>query len=546
MSSPHEPPSRRFAILATIAVAVLVYLNTLGHGFVYDDKVIAQTPAMHDPWNLAGIFGSDLYGGTHAHVDLYRPLTVLSLALNWWMNGVFGAASASPFLFHLTNVLLHAAASVLVFVFAERLSLSRWAALAAALVFAVHPLHTEPVASVYNRSELLAALFGLAFLCLVRGGRPIFGAACSFLAVASKESAVVFLPIAFVVDVWMPRDGVRVHWKSLALGALAIGVWATLRASALAGHEHHHDEEEVPFVENPLAALDPAQRIVGALKVQLVYLRLLVLPITLSSDYSFDQIPVAKSFADPYVLGLLAIAAAAVVVAVFSRRTRPAIGVCVIAYAIAWAPTANVFLPIGTILGERLAYAPSIFACVLVAAVLDMARARFGKTAFLAISGALVVLGAVRTIARNPVWKDEPTLFRDQTITAPNSAKAHMNYGMALSAAKDHVGAAVQFQRAVEIHPQHERAHFHLGNALYLSGTDVPRAATEFRAAIRNDPTFIDPRINLCYALLRLGKIDEARAAVEEARRLAPNHRAFADLDNQLRAAQKPPAKSGG
>lgn len=92
MQTPSTPLSRRTAILAVLAVAVLVYLNTLGHELVYDDKVIVQTPGMHDPWKLAALFGSDFYGGTHAHVDLYRPLTAFSFALNWWANGVFGAA----------------------------------------------------------------------------------------------------------------------------------------------------------------------------------------------------------------------------------------------------------------------------------------------------------------------------------------------------------------------------------------------------------------------------------------------------------------------
>ncbi|MFN0242877.1 MAG: tetratricopeptide repeat protein [Planctomycetota bacterium] len=545
MQTPSTPLSRRTAILAVLAVAVLVYLNTLGHELVYDDKVIVQTPGMHDPWKLAALFGSDFYGGTHAHVDLYRPLTAFSFALNWWANGVFGAAGESPFLFHLTNVLLHAAASALVFVFAERLALSRWAALAAALLFAVHPLHTEPVANVYARSELLAAAFGLAFLCLARGGRPVLGALCLFVAVSSKESAVVFLPVALLLDAWMPAGGPRLRGMTLVLGALALGAWATLRAAALAGHDHAHDEE-VPFVENPLVALDAGGRIASALKVQLAYLRLLVLPTTLSSDYSFDQVAVAQSFADPHVLGLIAIAVVGIAAAFLTRRTRPVIGFCVLAYAITWAATANVLFPIGTIQGERLAYAPSILACVLGAVLLDMLRERAGTNVFLAATGVLVVLGSVRTIVRNPTWKDEPTLFREQTISAPRSAKAHVNLGMLLSKEKDHAGALAAFERAAEIYPGHAQAQFRLGNELYFLGTDLARAEAAYRKAIEADPKFIDPRINRCYVLLRLGRVDAARAAIEETRRLAPRHRAFADLDAQLRAAQQKPAPSGG
>jgi tetratricopeptide (TPR) repeat protein len=314
---------------------------------------------------------------------------------------------------------------------------------------------------------------------------------------------------------------------------VALGVWFSLRVSALAGGEGQES-----FVENPLIALSPMQRAAAALAVQFLALRLFVLPVNLSADYSYRQIEPATSFADPSVLGLLAVLAAVIAIGWRTRRTTPQLGASVIGYALLWIPASNLLFPIGTIFGERLAYAPTIFACLFVAIAFERALAKFGRVAFVGTVGSLSVLALVLTVMRNGVWKYEPTLFFDQTQTAPRSAKAHYNLGTALARTGQRRPAVDSFQRAVDLYDSYAAAQYALANELFLIGEDLPRAEQAYRAAIRAEPDHVDARVNLAITLVRLARPNDAQTLVNEVRRLAPRHPSLPSLDKQIQEAR--------
>jgi len=160
------------------------------------------------------------------------------------------------------------------------------AALGAVFLFAVHPVHTEAVASVVNRSELLAALFGFGFLCLHRR-RSLWAAVCILLALWSKESAVAFVPLV----IWMDRRQWR--WKTYCLyGGVLLG-WLGLRTMVIGQRSL-----EILLLDNPLVGASTWERVLTASRVQLAYLKLQVWPVGLSSDYSLNQIPVVTSLGD--------------------------------------------------------------------------------------------------------------------------------------------------------------------------------------------------------------------------------------------------------
>ncbi|TPW17836.1 MAG: hypothetical protein FD129_214, partial [bacterium] len=131
--------------------AFLVYVTTLGNGFAYDDGVIIEeSPLVTEPARMGEVFTTP-YWGSKAGGGLYRPVATLSYALNHRVHGL------KPFGYHLVNVLLHAAVSVLLTLLAlQYLPLA--AAGLAGLIFAVHPIHTEAVANVVGRAELLSAV----------------------------------------------------------------------------------------------------------------------------------------------------------------------------------------------------------------------------------------------------------------------------------------------------------------------------------------------------------------------------------------------------
>jgi hypothetical protein len=195
---------RRWLPAALVALlAAAVFAHTLPFDFVYDDvPVILRNEHLH---SLAA--WREILAGPWWSSGLYRPLTSLTFAINWAMGG------GSPWPFHLTNVLAHAAASVLVLLLAKRL-LPPAAALAAALLFAVHPVHVEAVANLVGRAEVLATLFTVAaaLLYLEWGERPtpLRGAGVLLLVLlglGSKESAFAAPALLLVVDWAAARRG---------------------------------------------------------------------------------------------------------------------------------------------------------------------------------------------------------------------------------------------------------------------------------------------------------------------------------------------------
>src|SRR5262249_42691264 len=193
------PPIRRLPrafpyalILAVIAAAVSA--NSLRNGFTLDDRTLLEedpriTSLARVPEILAGGYR---YGPLNS---LYRPVTVLSFALNRAVTG------PAPWGFHLVNVLLHAAATILVFRVGSTLLGRPHVAFVAALLFALHPIHTEAVANVVGRAEILVAIGVLGALALLLDERPMtFGrgaaaAALFVLALLSKENGVALVPI---------------------------------------------------------------------------------------------------------------------------------------------------------------------------------------------------------------------------------------------------------------------------------------------------------------------------------------------------------------
>jgi len=394
-----------------------MYVNTLRHEFVYDDlELILNHPLIRQPWNLPGIVLGTYWGGVRADA-LYRPLTIWTLALNYGANVALGLPLFLPFGFHLVNLLLHAAVGCLFFRILQELRLPLLSAFAAALLFVAHPIHTEAVAAIVGRAELLAALFGLLFVLWHWQGRTFLACGAYLLTMWGKESGVAFLGLVLLADVLLRPAGARrlSVERHIAYLFTLVG-WFLLRALALRG-----TPSIIPFVENPLAVAPLPQRLLTAARVQVEYVLRQIVPVGLSSDYSYNQIPLITSPMNPYVLAFLIVAAGAAVLAWRLRKPHPIVPFALGSYAVLFTPTSNFIVPIGTIMGERLAYAPSLMVCLLAGYGLWRLYRRAGNTTFVLLAALLIAFGAL-TVARNRTWADELTFYRAQLASAPQSA----------------------------------------------------------------------------------------------------------------------------
>ena len=210
------PIIRLLSAPAIILICILTYWNGIENGFTYDDHYVISANELVRSVDPSQIFTSPFWRGfaTEGSGTYYRPFTVLTYSLD------HSLYTLAPSGFHLTNILLHTVTALLVLLLSRRLIRSERAALAAGLVFAVHPVLTEAVASASGRSDVLVTLFGLsAILCHLSRRTWVRRASCIplFLALCSKEIGLVLPTILFICDLLWPRENLSgaSHIKSL-------------------------------------------------------------------------------------------------------------------------------------------------------------------------------------------------------------------------------------------------------------------------------------------------------------------------------------------
>ena len=516
----------RWLPLAVFVFSALLFADSARNGFAMDDRpLVVNNPLIRDLRGVPELFRLD-YWAPDQRSGLYRPLVTTSYAIDWALGG------EDPIGYHLVNVGLHAAnaalvATVLLAAIAD-LPLSA----TAAFLFAAHAVHTEAVANVAGgRPELLAAFFALLSLRLylarrgarVRSGWALAAASlvCFGLALLAKENSVTLLGVLFLVD-WVfgerskaggLRSPLRVLAERLpayaAYGLVVLG-YLLFRSAAVEGV----GLPPVHMFDNPLATLSTGWRIVNALAVGLQYLELLILPLHLSYDYSWNQIPLIRSVADGQLWLVLALVALGLGLVVWSARRSPVLffglGFALVTFSV----VSNVVVPIGTILGERLAYLPSVGFCLAAAlGVRALARvctrdARAAGALFAAAMALLVGLHALRAFERARDWRTMETLWLHDVEVSPHSVKAIANAGVALLVLERPAEALQRFDEAI--------------------AWGVP--AAEFMA----------PHHGAVFALLALDRIDEARSRYAFAKRHGSPLPPFELLVRTLKSAPPP------
>lgn len=490
------------------ALALTCYANTLGNGFVFDDSAYLASDAVR------ALALGELFGASWMGLELYRPLTLLSLGLDFQL---FGEA---PWGYHLTNVLLHTVNSLLLYVLARDLLGEDRAALWAALLYASHPLQTEVVAWISARGDLLASLLSLSALLAHRRRRVLayllYAGAC-----LSKETAMI-LPVAlFLAD---SREGIvawgKRHW---GYGVALLGVLA-LRWLALA------DAPAGPVSTNFLADLGPWQRLGTAVAILPRYLLLIVAPLHLSADYSYASIPpVASPWDLWFVAGLVCVAALIALPWVARSRflifTSAFFGACLL-------PVANLLFLAPSGMAERYLH----LAMIPVALTWGWAgqcwlrRSSGQRRLIWVVALCAVVLGSARTIVRNRDWHSDARLFAAVLEDYPDNARAHDNLAFTYYQQGQYARAFHHYQWAAAIQPTRLRAHFNLG-ILHSAARRYEEAIESFKTALALNPTYVETHFNLGLTYQKAGRYEEAIGHYGTVLNLAPHHlRAYYNL----------------
>jgi tetratricopeptide (TPR) repeat protein len=521
------PASRSSLLLICLGLAGLTWIvfgRTLHHDFInYDDNTY-----VYDNDNITGgLTGpSILWAFTHAHAGNWHPLTSLSHMLDCQMYGL------NPWGHHLTNVLLHTLAVVLLFLFLRQTTGALWRSSFVAAVFAIHPLRVESVAWVAERKDVLSGVFFmltlLAYARYATGERSLrrylLVAFCFALGLMAKPMLVTLPFILLLLDYWpLCRFG------SDSLGNQMINVRRSTFASLVV--------EKVPFfllslVSSLLTWRAQRDFMRSATEIPLLlrtenavvscvrYLEQLIWPTDLAPFYPHPQgsLPVVS-----------VIAAAALLVAIsalvlyFGRKLR---------YLITgWGWYLVMLLPvIGLVqvgeqaMADRYTYLPHIGLVVAITWTVGgaTAGARQWQRA-LACTATVLVMALVWCAGRQTgYWRNSESLWTHTLAVTSNNALAHNNLGEVWSRKGRDEDAIRELQAALEITPESPLARNNLG-LVFLQEGKTQEALDQFRSILSREPENIQVRLNLAGALLKSGRTTEAIAEYQGAVAMKPD-----------------------
>jgi len=516
------------------AFAFLLYANTLMHGFVLDDAIVI-TDNMYTQQGIKGIGGilsNDTFFGffkvegkeTLVTGGRYRPMTLILFAL-------IHQISADPFIFHLITVLFFAFTCVVLY-HTLLLLLSppssdgaqrgdppkpAWASTApmiawlATVLFAAHPIHTEVVANIKGCDEILTLLgcLGALYFTLkawdTREMKWSVAAGLSFfIACLSKENAaafVVLIPLAlwFFRSTQTTQEGSgRSVWAASLPIFGAFVAFFLLRGTIL---EWRFGGEPMELMNNPFLKLEgsqwvkfaPAERLATIFYTLGKYVQLLFVPHPLTHDYYPRQIGI-MTFGNPMVLFSLALYGFLGYQAIRGLQRREASAYGILLYLLPLGIVSNLVFPIGTNMGERFAFMPSLGFCFLIALFLSK-YVKNNQNLVLGLFAVVILLFSTKTFLRNFAWESNEKLFMTDADVSTNSAKLQNACGGVLfdraTKEKDPEKQRVLCQQAIphldqaiKIYPNYKDAYISRGGAHFVL-REFPQAIEDYRRAIQ-------------------------------------------------------------
>ena len=541
-------PSQRQNLLICLALFLIsfaVYSNTLKNGYVLDDyaaithNVLVAKGAAAIPELLTTPYhrGVTNENDTASINDLYRPLSLITFAVEQQM------FNSSPSTGHLINVLLFGCCVVLLFLFLRTVFGPGYSEVAfiAALLFALHPIHTEVVANIKSRDELLCFFFVFcslqAFLSYSKNGKIITlatGVFCYFLSLMSKETAICFLAVIPLVFLLFRNDDKKRTVILICASVLVAVVYLVIRHTVLKAN-HADNYSSIDFIDNQLAkAPSGLSRVATELVILGLYIKLLIIPYPLSCDYSFNTIPFT-GFTDIWVWAALAFYLFLAWMSISRLKKKPAdpIAFGILFFLATIILFSNLLFLIGSGMAERFAFFASAGFCLVVAQLLwNLLASNKNRTRILLLPVSVwlfvipvAAIYAADTYSRNEDWEDNFTLFKTDLKTYPDNARLwyFLGYETGTVALEDAHGDTVKaqtiveaisyFRKAISVYPDYTKAHNDIGN-LYVKRLQFDSAEHHLKRAIELEP-------NNPVAVSDLGAIYFAQMKFKEAAEVA-------------------------
>lgn len=559
----HIPLPRLSPLQAKVTVtvvALLCFINSYDGEFVFDDsEAIVNNKDLRPTTPLCNLWWNDFWGSnlsSNSSHKSYRPLTVVTFRLNYLLVG-----GLHPVGFHVLNILLHAVISALMIdMFAiltgglsydEKGRIQNYApktSLLAALFFAAHPVHTESVAGIVGRADLLCALFfQLSFLTYCKAFNKgsdrddrfsVQWVVASLLLCAAamlcKEQGITVLGVNAAFDVLLIcnvnvyelsqklllkkktisindlfQTGLPTRLALMLLGGLSM-LYARWKIMGTGPPAFTEVDNPASFAENIFL------RIVNYNYYYCLNAWLLVCPWWLCFDWSMGCVPLIKSAADwrmiwPLLLWCILLGLIRQALCSQDIQRRRTLTLALVLLVVPFLPASNIFFRVGFVIAERVLYLSSAGYCLLLACSVGWCCSHWAKHRRLVCVSmlALLCVFVLRCALRSHQWRSEKTLFTSALSVCPLNAKVHYNVGKNLADRGNTTAAIVYYREAVRLHPTYVHAMNNLGNILKERNALV-EAETLLSKAVSIQPDFAAAWMNLGIVQNSLQKFEEA------------------------------------
>ncbi|OCT86252.1 protein O-mannosyl-transferase TMTC1 [Xenopus laevis] len=553
-----------WALVLPAVLATLCFSRSVLGEFVHDDVwAILNNPDSLGETPLNTIFRNDFWGkamNDNTSHKSYRPLCVLSFRINAFFGGL------DAFYFHAVNIVLHAAvSSLLMYTCSTAVFEDKRLALAASLLFSAHPVHTEAVAGIVGRADVLSCLlFLLTFLSYIRSvdvgpslhrfpptSSPLFLLLSLILgtcAVLVKETGTTVFGVCLAYDFLYlcptrckrcpSPDHPASLWyvagpflKRAALVSFYVALVLYFRLRIMGGSMPLFSEQDNPASFSPY----PLTRFLTYSYLLAFNSWLLLAPITLCYDWQVGSIPLIHSIWDVrnvltlllvVILGSLALHC----LASLKRAPRREVLVGLLFLIFPFIPASNLFFRVGFVVAERVLYMPSMGFCILCVHGLKVLQSHVGQRRSLTLTLCflvLLLLFSCKSVSQSECWRSREALFRSGVQTLPHNAKVHYNYANFLKDQSRKDEAITHYKTVLRLYPKHPSALNNLGTLT----ANMTEAEECYRKALMISPQHSRALFNLGNLLRTQGQNDEAELLLRESLLYGPH---FGDAYSSL------------
>lgn len=506
-------------------VALVLYSNTFQHDYTQDDAIVIYDNMFTTQGikGIPGIFSNDSFFGffkdkskaTLVEGGRYRPFTLAMFAIEYQLFG------RSPMAGHILNVIWYILLSFMIYIFCTLLfkefpyikHVSIFAFLVS-LLFLAHPVHTEVVANIKGRDEIMSLFFSVtSFIFIIRfidsnALKDLIIACIIFFAgLLSKENTITFLAVIPAGLMLFRQIPLRKSFLSIIplLGVSIIFIW--IRYTILGAGPVQtgiRDLMNDPFIKwtgSNYVPLDWGEKYATVSFTLGKYLQLLIFPHPLTHDYYPRQIPIMRWMDWQVIVSLMSYILLICWTAIGLKKQKVA-SFSIFYFVATLSIVSNILFPVGTNMAERFLFMPSLaFSLLSGLGVYILFHRGYLKMAWLIL---ILITGAYtwKTIDRNRVWKNDYTLFTTDVQTSVNSAKVLNAAGGALSTSVVNLEDEIErnrrlekaigyLTRAIEIHPRYRNAYLLLGNCYYYT-QDFPKAIAYYDETLKISPGYTD------------------------------------------------------